>query len=41
MRADHSPRGNRGGKYGAVSSEGEAAQWHEAVGCAEPDVGGG
>jgi hypothetical protein len=31
MRADHGPRGGRGGKYGAASLEGEAAQRHEAV----------
>jgi hypothetical protein len=27
--------------YGVASLEGEAAQWHKAVGCAEPGVGGG
>jgi hypothetical protein len=41
MRADHGPRGGRGGKYGVASLEGEAAQRHEAVGCVEPGVGGG
>jgi hypothetical protein len=41
MRADHDPRGGRDGIYGAASSKGEAAQRHEAVGCAEPGVGGG
>jgi hypothetical protein len=29
--ADHSPRGGRGGKYGAASSEGEVMHQHEAV----------
>jgi hypothetical protein len=41
MRADHSPRGGRGGKHDAASLEGDAAQRLEAVGCAEPGVGGG
>jgi hypothetical protein len=41
MRTDHSPRGGRGGKHDVASSEADAAQRHEAVGCAEPGVGGG
>jgi hypothetical protein len=32
MQADHGPRGGKGSGYGAASSEGEAMQWHEAVG---------
>jgi hypothetical protein len=39
MQADHGPRGGRGGGYSAASSEGEAAQRHEAIGRAEPRVG--
>jgi hypothetical protein len=34
-------RGGRGGEYGAPRSERDAAQRHEAVGCAESGVGGG